>query len=166
MKKLILFSSLLLISLGLSAKLNPQQKIAGAYASTFECECLGVELDGSQTIRSFGTGRNRMDAVDQAEKNAVRAVIFKGISKGTGECNTKPLLMEVNAEDKYEDYFNAFFKDGGEYRDFISKKDGNHAHTELINTRLKSGSQATYRVVVRVLRSQLKEKLKADGIIK
>ena len=163
---MILFSSILLVSLGLNAKLNPQQKIAGAYASTYECECLGVELDGSQTIRSFGTGRNRGDAVEQAEKNAVREVIFKGISKGTGECHTKPLLMEVNAEEKYEDYFNAFFKDGGEYRNYISHKDGSNAHIELIQNRQKSGSQATYRVVVRVLRADLKAKLKADGIIK
>lgn len=45
----------------------------------YEVECLGVELDGSQTLRIWGVGRNKKDAVEQAKKNAVRIVLFKGM---------------------------------------------------------------------------------------
>lgn len=31
-------------------------------------ECMGVEHDGSQTLRVTGTGRNKADAVEQAKK--------------------------------------------------------------------------------------------------
>ena len=44
---------------------------ANAQFEKFETECLGIEGDGSQTLRAWGTGRNRADAVEQAKKNAV-----------------------------------------------------------------------------------------------
>ena len=49
---------------------------------SFESECMGVELDGSQTLKAWGTGRNYSDACEQAKKNAVRDVLFKGIKNG------------------------------------------------------------------------------------
>ena len=45
-------------------------------------KCMGVELDGSQTLRVLGYGRNRSDAKEQAMKNAVWAVVFDGIREG------------------------------------------------------------------------------------
>ncbi|NBU82645.1 MAG: hypothetical protein EBS55_13465, partial [Flavobacteriaceae bacterium] len=117
MKNLI--ATLFLIALTFSA--TAQKKTAGYYA--YKTECLGVELDGSQTLKAWGNGRNRADAVEQAKKNAMRDVIFKGIREGKQECNQKPLIFEVNAEEKYEDYFNAFFADGGEYKNYVSLRD-------------------------------------------
>jgi len=139
-------------------------KIGGYY--NYQTECLGVEGDGSQTVRAWGNGRNRSDAVEQAKKNGVRDVLFKGITYGRTECNQKPLVPEVNAQQKYEDYFNAFFADDGPYKDFVSGKDGSDLHPELFTSRQKAGSQETYRVTIRILRNELKQKLMADGILK
>ena len=44
------------------------QSYGAPYASV---ECLNVELDGSITVRVTGFGRNRLDAKEQARKNAV-----------------------------------------------------------------------------------------------
>ncbi|MCQ2265859.1 MAG: hypothetical protein MJZ46_07480 [Bacteroidales bacterium] len=93
MKRLFL---LLLISLTISYS-NAQDTKGDYY--TPEIECLGVEEDGSQTLRSWGVGRNKQDAIEQAKKNAVKAVLFKGIQKGNGECNVRPLIYEVNAQE-------------------------------------------------------------------
>lgn len=140
-----------------------QKKTAGNYG--YKSECLGVEMDGSQTLKAWGNGRNRSDAVEQAKKNAVRDVIFNGISEGKKECNVKPLVFEVNAQEKYEDYFNAFFADGGAFKDFISLRD-----ERILDkwSRDKKGAResVTHGLVVRVLRNELKQKLIADGIIK
>ena len=84
---------------------------------SYETECLGLELDGSQTLRVWGEGKNKSDAVEQAKKNAVRDVLFRGIRKGKEDCNLRPLMLETNVQEKYEDYFNAFFADGGEYKE-------------------------------------------------
>ena len=140
-----------------------QKKLAGNY--TYKSECMGVELDGSQTIKAWGNGRNRSDAVDQAKKNAIRDVIFFGINEGKSECNSKPLIFEVNAQDKYEDYFANFFADGGEYKNFISLRD-ERIFDKLSRDKKKARESVTHGMIVRVLRNELKAKLITDGIIK
>ncbi len=123
--------------------------------------CLGVELDGSQTLRVQGYGRNRSDAKEQAMKNAVWAVLFDGIRDGVEGCNMRPLVTEVNAKERYEDYFNLFFTDNGEYKKYVSLRD----------TKKQSGGRNkdklgyAYDLTVRVLRSELKARLKADNVI-
>jgi hypothetical protein len=131
-----------------------------------ETECLGVEMDGSQTLKAWGKGKGRADAAQQAKKNAVRDVLFKGNFTGSKECNFKALILEVNAQEKYEDYFNAFFKDGGEYENYVSLKDERLAATVFRGSESRNKDQSTYSVVVRVLRVELKEKLIKDGILK
>lgn len=159
MKNLI--ATLFLIALTFSA--TAQKKTAGYYA--YKTECLGVELDGSQTLKAWGNGRNRADAVEQAKKNAMRDVIFKGIREGKQECNQKPLIFEVNAEEKYEDYFNAFFADGGEYKNYVSLRD-ERIGDKINRDRKKMTESVTNGLVVRILRAELKAKLIADNIIK
>lgn len=151
-------ATLLLVACG-----NPQRQIAGYY--DYPSECLGIELDGSQTLAVWGNGRNRTDAIEQAKKNGVRDVLFKGISSGKKECNSKPMLMEVNIQQKHEAYFNAFFADGGPYKDYISGEDGSDLHVEVIKNRKQAGSQETYRVIIRVLGSKLKQKMIDDKIL-
>ena len=124
-------------------------------------KCMGVELDGSQTLRVLGYGRNRSDAKEQAMKNAVWAVVFDGIREGVSGCNMRPLVTEVNARERYEDYFNVFFADGGEYKKYVTLRD----------TKKRSANKSkdkvgySYEMTIRVLRSQLKARLKADNVI-
>lgn len=123
--------------------------------------CLGTELDGSQTLRVQGYGRNRADAKEQAMKNAVWAVIFDGIRDGAAGCNMRPLVAEVNASERYEDYFNIFFSDNGAYKEYVSLRD----------TKKRSGGKVkdklgySYDLTVRVLRAELKARLVADNVI-
>ena len=131
----------------------------GAY-SNFETTCMGVEHDGSQTLRVWGKGTTKADAIEQAKKNAVYDVLFKGI-KGTGECNQKPLMLEVNAREKYAKYFNPFFSDGGEYSRYVNLESGNSA-TIL---EAKGSSINNYGVIVTVDREKLRNQLEKDGVI-
>lgn len=124
-------------------------------------QCLGVELDGSQTLRVLGYGRNRNDAKEQAMKNAVWAVIFDGIKDGVEGCNMRPLVNEVNAKERYEDYFNIFFSDNGVYREYVSLRDTKTGS----GGRHKDKIGYSYQLTIRVLRPQLKARLKADNVI-
>lgn len=157
---LVLLTALTILSFGCKTR----SKIGASYQ--YKTECVGIELDGSETLRTWGQGRNRLDAIEQAKKNAVRDVLFKGIMDGSKECNMKPLVPEVNAQEKYETYFNTFFADGGSYKNFVNSKDGSDVHPEVMKNREKLGSQEEYRIIVRVLRSDLKQKLIQDGILK
>ena len=124
-------------------------------------KCIGVELDGSQTLRVLGYGRNRADAKEQAMKKAVWAVIFDGIRDGVQGCNMRPLVTEVNAKERYEDYFNIFFADGGEYSKYVSLRDTKKRSAD----RKKDKVGYSYELTIRVLRSELKARLKADNVI-
>lgn|SRR5574344_3166685 len=154
MKKLLMLLICAMSLLNVYAQKNP------VYARS-SIRCLGVELDGSQTLRVQGYGRNRSDAKEQAMKNAVWAVIFDGIREGAEGCNMRPLVTEVNAKERYEDYFNLFFSDNGEYKKYVSLRD----------TKKRSGGRSkdklgyAYDLTIRVLRAELKARLKADNLI-
>jgi hypothetical protein len=139
-----------------------QRNQAGANY-TYEVSCLGTEMDGSITLESYGMGRNYSDASEQAKKNAVSAVIFKGIKIGVGDCNKSPLLLTPNAEKKYEDYFASFFADNGPYMAYVSLKDEKILNKPKRNAK-KSNQMQQRMVVVRVNRLALKKKLESDNI--
>ena len=125
-------------------------------------ECLGIEQDGSQTVRVTGQGRNKADAEEQAKKDAVYAVIFEGIRSGAGGCDMRPLIYETDARRKYEDYFDIFFMDRGEYLKYISMEDKRAGSTRVIKRNYRD---VTVGVTVRVLVPQLRARLKSDGLL-
>ena len=67
MKKYFIVALLLSLTCGVC---HAQRQNSGV--KEFEAECLGVEGDGSQTIRAYGFGKDKDDAVEQAQKNAVK----------------------------------------------------------------------------------------------
>lgn len=161
MKSLIYISFLFVILVLFSC--SPQKKIAGNYS--YKTECLGIEMDGSQTVKVWGNGRNRWDAIEQAKKNAVKDVLFNGIYEGKQECEKRPVVAEVNAQQKYETYFNKFFADDGEYKNYVSLKD-ERIGQKISRDRRGASQSVTHGVVVRVLRAELKQKMIEDGILK
>jgi hypothetical protein len=160
-RKLNIILAIFAIVLVSSCRTNTEISKEYAFA-TFETECLGIELDGSQTLRAWGKGKDKADAIEQAKKNAVKDVIFKGINAGSGECNKRPLIMEVNAQEKYEYYFNVFFRDGGDYKKYVTMEDENRTS----RIRAKHSTQENYGVVVRVKRAELRQCLIDDNILK
>ncbi|MBQ9186614.1 MAG: hypothetical protein IJ144_02165 [Prevotella sp.] len=126
-------------------------------------ECLGSENDGSQTLRVTGIGKNKEDAFEQAKKDAVAAVIFDGIRSGMNGCDSRPIISEMNARRKYEDYFNLFFRDNGMYKQYVDKEVDRKVRS---NVKTKNKLFKSYRITVRVYRAELKRRLQEDGIIK
>lgn len=125
-------------------------------------EYLGDGGDGILLIRAYGQNTNRKSAIVQAQKNALKEIIFKGIISSKNPSLSRPLVTEVNAQERHEAFFNHFFADNGEYRDYvkIAKPD---------NGRTESNSNSTLTkvsITLRVDRANLKSYLKAQNIIK
>ncbi len=156
-KKLIL----LLLAVTCVTASMAQKTAVYAYTNN-TLECLGTDLDGSQTIRVSGIGRMRAASREQCRKNAVWAVIFNGVSGGIGNCNMRPLINEPNAAEKYEEYFNIFFTDNGEYLKYCSMED----NKKYSQKKAKAKTHANYTYTVRVLRAQLRQRLMDDGVLK
>ena len=158
MKKNIVFIICMLVLVSISSCRISKK---AAYFD-FETTCLNTEGDGSLTLRVWGEGRNAFDAAEQAKKNAVYDVLFKGITKGLQGYQSRPLVPEVNARQKYMDYFDNFFKDGGAYIEFVSLNDRRLGTSEF---RRKAGDQVKWATTIRVLVPQLRQRMKDDGIL-
>ena len=144
--------------------------IQGLFAQSYGAQytkmhVVNVELDGSVTIQVSGQGRYQKDAMDQARKNAVYNVVFKGMKmEDQNSIIVKPLIYEVNAAEKYASFFNSFFADGGDYVNFVTMHDRRVGTST--KTKNKKDKQVGWTTTVRVLRPQLEAFLIERGIIK
>ena len=137
------------------------KSISSTYANTtFETSVLNVNQDGTLTVRAWGTGASKAIAIEQAKKNAVYDVIFKGFRTGNSYHYTA-LVTEVNARERYQEYFDRFFAEGGEYLYYVAESSNSD------NSRIssKSDSRQAYSVIVDVYRTGLQSQLIKDGIL-
>lgn len=134
--------------------------IDSTYANhSFGTQCLGH--DGElQTLRVWGKGKNQRSALEQAKKNALRDVIFKGITAGNGGCKTRPLLPMANAEEKNEKYFNAFFGNDGDWKKYVSLNEKFGSRKASKNSEMENWETT---VVVNV--TQLEDRLISDHLL-
>ena len=122
-------------------------------------ECLGRGLDGTQTLKVWAKGMNRMEAVREAKKKAVSEVLFQGIAAG-GECSAYPVVDAPNARTKHEQYFNKFFEDNGGYKKFVDEVEKRSEADHL-----QGATMQVYGVVLRVDRNELQKRMRKDKII-
>lgn len=131
---------------------------ATAAYTNFQTTLMGSEGDGTLTVRAWGQGSSKGDAIEQAKKKAVETVLFKGF---TGNTSIRPLVTEVNARERYEKYFDPFFKDGGEYRKFVKEESAGEAS----RIEAKGSAQTNYGVICTVDRPKLRKQLVKDGVL-
>jgi hypothetical protein len=105
--KNILFMFLIALLTACSTKVKP-------YSG--EVNFLNKEAQGTIVVKAIGYGKNQESAVEDAQKNAFKILLFKGIP-GT-ELNIPLIQNESEATSKYSSYFKKFFDDGF-YRTFI-----------------------------------------------
>ena len=129
------------------------KKTASHYKN--ETTCVQDKMDGTFVLKAWGKGKGKAEAIDQAIKNALNDVIFNGI-RGGEFCNLTPLVIEVQAKEKYSSYFNTFFQN--DYKDYIIVEDSP-------KKRLKSKTATNYGFNIVLNREKLKSRLKSDNII-
>lgn len=136
---------------------KPKQQVAAQVydyeASVISTGSMGAE--GTTLIQVSGKAKNIDLAVNQAKKNAVHALIFRGIP---GSNMSKPIVTEPNAETKNVDYFNKFFADGGKFLQFITV--GGDGVKERV--KIPDGYKAVINVSVN--HKSLRKQLEDDGI--
>ena len=116
---------------------------------------IGTHEDGSITVRVAATGRNYADALSNAQRFALKRTIFNGISVPGNTLLSRPLITEVNAEEKYESFFNSFFSNGGDYVGFVNSQDKRFGSDQMYKNKVSVRVMTT----IRIFRSDLKEYL-------
>jgi hypothetical protein len=165
MKKRISFTIflgvLILLFYSCTTTSSSSKKMAGYVMGNYEIECMGTGMDGTQLVKVWGFGTNPEKAAYQARKNAVHALMFKGVNAGKPGCMTRPLVSQPGAEEMHREFFNTFFTDGGRYLNFVSQaNDGSMDRIRISSREYKVGT------VVSVRHAALREELEAAGIIK
>jgi hypothetical protein len=81
-----------------------------------EVNFLYKEAQGTIAVKSTGYGKNQTEAVSDAQINAFKILLFKGLP-GT-ELNVPLIENENDAKSKHSDYFKKFFEQGN-YKTFM-----------------------------------------------
>jgi hypothetical protein len=132
----------------------------------YEIECVGTGVTGSYLVKVWSYSKKPNVAIEQAKKNAVHGIIFKGFAgsgAGQGCTSQQPLTNNPALEQEKQEFFADFFNDGGKYMKFVSASgDGNIAAGD----RVKVGKEYKIGIVVSVMKDQLRKDLEAAGIVK
>ncbi len=157
---------IMLFAFGLTTLVNAQSRKErkAMYNSDFsyEVQSLGVGQDGTKLLKVWGYGKKPDDAVYEAKRNAITAVIFRGIPAGNGAAAT-PAILSVDGYEKNTDFFDKFFEAGGMYLSFVnSTTDGIPGGADRI--RMKKGYKVGLSASVNY--NALRTYLEEQGIAK
>ncbi|MFD0940175.1 hypothetical protein [Pedobacter boryungensis] len=169
MKKHILSSLLLCLfvvgfSLTTKAQAHAKKKAdEQTEAWRYEVEVAGTGVQGTYLVKVWSYSKRPAVAIEQAKKNAVHAIIFKGFPGKTGIAGKPPLTTNVNIEEEKKEFFTDFFSEGGKYMKFVSlTTDGAVAAED----RLRVGKEYKIGVLVSVNVALLRKDLEDAGILK
>lgn len=152
-KLIYLFSILLFVSCN--------HRTTSAYYN-WETIFIKSEYGGAEVYKHYAAGRNLDESTKQAEIDILKNILFKGVN---GAPDSRPIIFEVNAEEKYRSFFTTFFSENGQYTNYVSLyRKGNLNR----NDRLKTGRRNDRKkkgIEVLVNRSALINALIAANII-
>ena len=159
MKKFLLLSALILATALSGAAKKPTKSQQAMQQFRYELECAGNGVLGTYLVRVWTYDKKQKEAQAACARNAVHGVIFKGFAGGDGCIGQKALVPTPGAEMEYEEFFNLFFSDKGEYRKYVSIVAG----SELCE---KVGREYRAGAIVSIQKDDLRKALEAAGIIK
>lgn len=167
MKTILKKTSLtLMLMIGFTLSINAQAKNKAnkdTEAWRYEIEAVQTGTQGSYLIKVWSYSKKPNVAIEQAKKNAVHGIIFRGFIGTQSVSGQKPITNNANLEVEKEDYFKLFFADGGKYMKFVSMSNDGAVAAE---DRMKVGKEYKIGVIVSVNVSALRKDLEDAGIIK
>jgi hypothetical protein len=128
----------------------------------YEIEAVETGVQNTYLIKVWSYSKKPNIAIEQAKKNAVHGIIFRGFTGKAGKKSQPALTNNVNLEEEKKDFFNSFFSDGGKYMKFVSTSNDGAVAAE---DRMKIGKEYKVGVVVSVNYNALKKDLEEAGII-
>lgn len=156
MKKLLLLAAALLVVAGASAS---SRKLKNSDTQKFQYEIEGVNngLQGSYLVKVWSYSARPKADFETCKKNAVHGVIFKGYAGTQNARPQRPLIADPGTELEHAEFFDLFFKDGGEYNKYVTITAGSQ---EIV----KVGKQYKIGLVVSVSKDALRKALEKAGV--
>ena len=164
MKKIIKLGVFSLIIVFL-ASCSSSQKTAEKYTQQwrYEIEPVSIGTKGSYLVKVWSYSKKAVVATEQAKKNAIHGVVFRGFTGMNGVSAKAPLANSPNLEVEKKEFFDGFFANGGKYMKYVSiTNDGSIAAKD----RLKVGKEYKIGVIVSVAVDELRKDLEDAGMIR
>lgn len=157
MKRLLLLAVALLVVVGASAT-SRKQKNSDTQKFQYEIEGVSNGTQGTYLVKVWTYSGTSKANIEECKKNAVHGVIFKGYAGGQSVRPQRALIPTPGAELNHADYFELFFKDGGEYNKYVTVTAGSQ---EVV----KVGRKYKIGLVVSVSKDALRKALEAAGVV-
>lgn len=162
---LVLLIALLVVSPALCQSKKKQKQADSQTASwRYEVEQTSVANQGTCILKVWSYSKDPRVATEQSKKNAVHAVIFKGVPDRERMKGFRPLVTDLQKVDQMQTFFNDFFAQGGDYMRYVS-----NTTTGMIDAGdVVKISKNEYKVgvTVTVLYDELRRRLEAEGAVK
>lgn len=157
----VMFISITCLVFGATAQKKQADKDTRNWV--YEIEPVGVGTQGTYLIKVWSYSKKPFIAIEQAKKNAVHGIIFKGFTGISGVPGQRPLTNNPNLEVEQAEFFRNFFANGGKYMKFVNiTNDGSVAAED----RLKVGKEYKIGVVVSVNVAGLRKDLEDAGLVR
>lgn len=161
-KSIFTFILVVLAATTLFAQTRKERKAMYDSQYNYEIACLGVGNDGTKLLKVWGYGKKVDNAIYDAKRTSVAAVIFRGVPAGNGAAPT-PSLLPVDGYEKNMAFFDEFFKDGGMYLSFVNlTTDGTPGGSD--NLKMSHGYKVAVSASINF--NELRKYLQDKGIVK
>lgn len=174
-KNITLLIAFLLLSWGSNAQKNQLQQDAATSSWKYDLECYGgTARSGYKMVKVWTYSIKTNLATDQAKKNAVHGIIFKGFAGQQNTCKgSRPLMNKELTDTEYKEFFDTFFQDGGEFNRFVTNAADYNGIAEVQKLfrkkkgrRKKKFDKYKIGIVVTVATKELRKYLEKKNIIK
>ncbi|MCX6184138.1 MAG: hypothetical protein NTX74_03635 [Flavobacterium sp.] len=162
--KQVVFTLLAVVAFAFNANAQAKKKADKDTKNwRYEIEAVQQGVAGTYLIKVWSYSKKPDVAIDQAKKNAVHGIIFRGYAGTDRVPGQSPLTNNPNIEEEKADFFDAFFADGGKYMKFVSLTNDGAVAAE---DRMKVGKEYKIGVLISVRKEELRKDLENAGIIK
>ncbi len=162
MKYNFLIISIVITSFFLSAQSN-RKADKDTQTWRYEIEALNeVGVQGTCLVKVWTYSKKIVTATEQAKKNAVHGLLFKGYAGSQRIPFREPIINNINAEVEYAEFFKSFFSDGGKFMKYVNVSGDAISAQDVYQV----GKEYKVGVIVSVNIEGLRKDMEEAGIIK
>ena len=167
MKSLLKITFIFALSVtSLFSQTKREKRMSDERTRTWQYESICAESGGTESsylIQITSYVPDLRLALEQSKRDAIHAVLFKGISGNNLGCTTKdPLITDSKYEDNSK-YFKDFFFNSSQYQKYATAPTGSAEMSETYKVKQKKNFKVTFIISVNV--DELRKKLEFDQII-
>ena len=126
----------------------------------YQTECISTDNDGYITIRIWDTKKGEKYSAENARKDAIHALLFSGVSGGSGCASQPPILNNGKEQESFKSIKNSFFRRSGKWSYFTRSA----VSDDVLPNSLGDSKSKVYKVSV--AKDRLRRYLEEKKIIK